>query len=72
MAYEPLLQSLFKLLCALAVDQRCQTFANALQLADDCHRRCQAAILRSNLIRHGHTRNWSFQWQLENVSSPPF
>ncbi|VDL89061.1 unnamed protein product [Schistocephalus solidus] len=41
------------LLCALNVDQRCSTFANAIRIADECHLRCQAAILRSNLIRHG-------------------
>ncbi|VDD80180.1 unnamed protein product [Mesocestoides corti] len=55
-----------QLLCALSVDQRCQTFATALQLIDECHRRCQAAILRSNLMRHGYMRGWSLLWQYDH------
>uniref|UniRef100_A0A0X3PWJ8 PCI domain-containing protein n=2 Tax=Schistocephalus solidus TaxID=70667 RepID=A0A0X3PWJ8_SCHSO len=60
-----------QLLCALNVDQRCSTFANAIRIADECHLRCQAAILRSNLIRHGLAAKQPIPYEMRAMIQPP-
>nr|VZI34387.1 unnamed protein product [Spirometra erinaceieuropaei] len=60
-----------QLLCALNVDQRCSTFANAIRIADECHLRCQAAILRSNLIRHGLASKQPIPYEMRAMFQPP-